>query len=90
MGRRAGWTRAGSRSRFRYLDAAGERIVDEERLARIAALAIPPAWRDVWICANPRAKLQATGVDAAGRTQYLYHPAYRARQEAVDRDPSVA
>lgn len=63
--------------------------MDEERLARIAALAIPPAWRDVWICPNPRAKLQATGVDAAGRTQYLYHPAYRARQEAAKYDKLI-
>jgi DNA topoisomerase-1 len=86
MGRSAGWRRAGSKRRFRYLDVDGDEIVDEERLERIRALAIPPAWRDVWICRNPRAKLQATGVDAAGRTQYLYHPGYRARQEAAKYD----
>jgi DNA topoisomerase-1 len=82
MARRPGWTRVGSKRRFRYLDVAGEEIDDPERLERIRALAIPPAWADVWICRDPRAKLQATGVDAAGRTQYLYHPAYRARREA--------
>lgn len=51
------------------------------QLERIAALAIPPAWRDVWISPSPRARLQATGVDAAGRKQYLYHDTYRAAQE---------
>jgi DNA topoisomerase-1 len=86
MARRPGWTRVGSKRRFRYLDAGGEEIDDPERLERIRALAIPPAWTDVWICRNPRAKLQATGVDAAGRTQYLYHPAYRARREAAKFD----
>jgi DNA topoisomerase-1 len=81
MGSRIGWTRSGSRRRFRYYDAHGREISDEEKLERIGALAIPPAWKDVWISPSARAKLQATGVDAAGRKQYLYHPAYRARQE---------
>lgn len=87
MARRGGWRRAGSRGRFRYLDSRGERIVDEDRLRRIEQLVIPPAWKDVWISPNPRAKLQATGVDAAGRRQYLYHPAFRAarEQEKFDR-----
>jgi DNA topoisomerase I len=71
----------GRAPRFRYEDAHGNRIEDEERLERIRALVIPPAWRDVWISPNPRAKLQATGVDSAGRTQYLYHPDFRAAQE---------
>jgi DNA topoisomerase I len=83
MERRAGWSRAGSRRRFRYLGADGVEITDEEKLERVRALAIPPAWRDVWINPSARANLQATGVDAAGRTQYLYHPEYRARQEAA-------
>ena len=47
---------------------------------------IPPAWKDVWISPRPRAKLQATGVDAAGRRQYLYHPDFRARQEQAKFD----
>jgi DNA topoisomerase I len=81
MARGPGWSRAGSRRNFRYLDAAGREITDEARLERIAALAIPPAWKEVWISPTARAKLQATGVDAAGRTQYLYHPEFRARQE---------
>jgi DNA topoisomerase-1 len=81
-----GWSRQGSKRRFRYVDAAGREITDEAKLERIAALAIPPAWKDVWIAPNARAKLQATGVDAAGRKQYLYHPAYRARQEQAKYD----
>jgi DNA topoisomerase-1 len=78
--RRGGWRRLG-RKRFRYEDARGNRIEDEAALERIASLAIPPAWTDVWISPNPRAKLQATGTDAAGRRQYLYHPDFRAAQD---------
>ena len=51
-------------------------------LARIKSLAIPPAWTDVWICADPRGHLQATGRDARGRKQYRYHEAWRARRDA--------
>jgi DNA topoisomerase-1 len=83
MAQRVGWQRAGSKRRFRYLDAAGAEIKDEVKLERIRALVIPPAWRDVWINPSARAKLQATGVDAAGRKQYLYHPDFRAQQEAA-------
>src|SRR5919204_5567931 len=81
MARKGGWRREGSRGRFRYFDARGNRITDEEKLERIEALVIPPAWKDVWISPSPTAKLQATGVDAAGRRQYLYHPDFRARQD---------
>jgi DNA topoisomerase-1 len=86
MAARVGWTRKGSKKRFRYYDARAREITDEEKLARIATLAIPPAWKDVWIAPSARAKLQATGVDAAGRKQYLYHPAFRARQEQAKYD----
>jgi DNA topoisomerase-1 len=65
------------------VDAHGTRIDDEERLERIRSLVIPPAWRDVWISPSAGAKLQATGVDSAGRTQYLYHSDFRAAQEAA-------
>src|SRR5919198_3316026 len=78
---RKGWRRLGTRGRFRYVDAQGNRITEEEQLARIQALVIPPAWTDVWISPRPGAKLQATGVDKAGRRQYLYHADYRAQQE---------
>jgi DNA topoisomerase I len=81
MPRTKGWTRVGSRGRFRYEDEQGRRVTDEEQLERIASLAIPPAWKDVWISPRPNAKLQATGIDAAGRKQYLYHPRFRAEQE---------
>lgn len=66
---------------FVYLDD-GERVEDAEVLARIRELGIPPAWRDVWICTDPRGHLQATGIDAAGRKQYRYHDEWRARRDA--------
>ena len=79
----------GSRRRFRYEDSRGKRITDPDKLERIEELVIPPAWRDVWISPRPNAKLQATGIDAAGRRQYLYHPEYRARQEQAKYDKLV-
>jgi DNA topoisomerase-1 len=81
MARKLGWTRAGTRRPFRYLDAKGRRIRDPEVLERLESLAIPPAWKDVRITPSPRARLQATGLDSAGRRQYRYHPAFRAQQE---------
>jgi DNA topoisomerase-1 len=80
MSRRGGWRRLGRR-RFRYVDSRGRRIEDEEQLERIRSLVIPPAWTDVWISPNPRARLQAVGTDAAGRRQYRYHASYRAARE---------
>jgi DNA topoisomerase-1 len=74
-------TRAGSKRAFRYLDTRGKQIRDEVFLERVEQLAIPPAWKDVWIAAGPRAKLQATGYDKAGRKQYLYNASYRTAQE---------
>ncbi|MFI0739374.1 DNA topoisomerase IB [Streptomyces sp. NPDC021100] len=71
---------------FRYRDAEGAPLSDPDALARIRALVIPPAWRDVWICARPDGHLQAVGTDAAGRRQYLYHPAFRAEQERAKHD----
>jgi DNA topoisomerase IB len=66
---------------FSYADVDGTPIKDE-RLDRIRALAIPPAWKDVWICPWPNGHIQATGVDAAGRRQYRYHDQWRARRDA--------
>jgi DNA topoisomerase-1 len=77
---RGGWRRLGRR-RFRYVDGAGRELEDEEQLERIRELVIPPAWRDVRISPNPRARIQATGLDAAGRKQYRYHASFRAAQE---------
>jgi DNA topoisomerase IB len=62
---------------FSYRDADGRPITDSNELARIRALAIPPAYTRVWICSNPRGHLQATGYDARGRKQYRYHPRWR-------------
>jgi DNA topoisomerase IB len=64
---------------FTYLDAGGTRVEDEETLGRIRELAIPPAWEDVWICSDPYGHIQATGHDAAGRKQYLYHERWQQR-----------
>ncbi|WP_282700663.1 DNA topoisomerase IB [Streptomyces sp. CC219B] len=66
---------------FRYRDVDGKPLTDAEQLARIRALAIPPAWADVWICRWPNGHLQAVGTDDAGRRQYLYHEHFRAGQE---------
>ena len=89
MPRTGGWRRRGRKGAFRYEDSRGKRITDPAKLARIEALVIPPAWRDVWISPRANAKLQAVGVDAAGRRQYLYHPDYRARQEQAKYDRLV-
>ena len=89
MARKGGWRRAGSKGRFRYLDGHGNRIADPAKIERIDSLVIPPAWKDVWISPRAGAKLQATGVDKAGRRQYLYHPDFRARQEQAKFDKLV-
>jgi DNA topoisomerase-1 len=68
---------------FRYVDPDGRPITDADELARIRALAIPPAWTDVWICTDRRGHLQATGRDARGRKQYRYHVRF---QQARDED----
>lgn len=73
----AGITRRRSGTGFSYRDAKGDAVRDARVLERIRGLAIPPAYRDVWICANPRGHLQATGRDARGRKQYRYHPRFR-------------
>jgi DNA topoisomerase IB len=66
---------------FSYLDADGNRLTDEEMVLRIRDLAIPPAWAEVWICVDPLGHLQATGIDAAGRKQYLYHERWREQRD---------
>ncbi len=74
---------------FGYVDEDGKRVDDPEVLVRIAELAIPPAWEDVWICPYPNGHLQATGTDAAGRKQYRYHDAWRARRDLQKFDDMV-
>ena len=61
---------------FRYVDVRGKRVRPAD-LKRIRSLVIPPAWKDVWICPDPRGHLQATGRDVRGRKQYRYHPKWR-------------
>ncbi|MDP5185331.1 DNA topoisomerase IB [Blastococcus sp. BMG 814] len=66
---------------FAYHDTDGS-LIRDDRLDRLRALAVPPAWKDVWICPWPNGHIQATGVDAAGRRQYRYHDEWRARRDA--------
>ena len=89
MARTGGWRRKGRKGTFHYIDSRGKKITDPDKIERIEGLVIPPAWRDVWISPRPRAKLQATGVDRAGRRQYLYHPEFRAQQEQAKFDRLV-
>ncbi|WP_439865264.1 DNA topoisomerase IB [Pseudomonas antarctica] len=65
------------RGKFQYFDPKGKRITDADEVKRLNALAVPPAYTDVWICADPRGHLQATGIDARGRKQYRYHARWR-------------
>jgi DNA topoisomerase-1 len=78
----AAWRRVGTPEKgFTYLRADGKPLKSRAALARIRALAIPPAWTDVEIAADPGAKVQATGIDAAGRKQYRYHAGYEAKNQ---------
>lgn len=74
---------------FLYVHPNGQRVRDDETLSRIRSLAIPPAWQDVWICPDERGHLQAVGTDDAGRKQYLYHDAWRARRDRQKFDRTV-
>ncbi|MDI9239672.1 DNA topoisomerase IB [Lysobacter sp. LF1] len=75
---------------FRYVDPQGRTVRDAGTLARIRALAIPPAYRDVWICLRPNGHLQASGRDARGRKQYRYHPRWKQVRDARKFDRIVA
>jgi DNA topoisomerase-1 len=66
---------------FQFLEEDGTPIEDREVVERIRALAIPPAWEEVWICPHPGGHIQATGYDAAGRKQYLYHQQWRENRD---------
>lgn len=80
---RPGITRRGHGKGFAYRQADGTKVEDRDQLERIQQLVIPPAWRDVWISPQPNGHIQATGVDDAGRRQYIYHPRWR---ELKDRE----
>lgn len=84
-----GYHRVRAGSGFSYRDPAGDPVDADERRA-FEALAIPPAWTDVWIAPHPNAHVLATGIDAAGRRQYLYHPQWRARQDRTKFDRMLA
>src|ERR687884_1901423 len=71
---------------FEFVDSDGNRVDDPELIERIAELAVPPAWQDVWICPYPMGHIQATGVAAKGRRQYRYHDAWRAQQDRAKFD----
>jgi DNA topoisomerase-1 len=77
-----GWSRRRRGRGFEYRDAMQRPVRDSAALERIRALAIPPAWTDVWICPSPHGHIQATGRDARGRKQYRYHPGFRSRRDA--------
>ncbi len=79
-GRARWWLRRGSKGRFRYETADGQRVTEEAALERIKSLAIPPAWREVRVSPSPRSALQAIGVDTLGRVQRIYHPSFVARR----------
>ncbi|MFZ5845785.1 MAG: DNA topoisomerase IB [Actinomycetota bacterium] len=87
----AGWTRRRAGKGFVYLDQHGERLCAED-VERCKSLVIPPAWEQVWICPHPNGHIQAVGVDAAGRRQYLYHPEWRVKRDKMkfDRVTEVA
>ena len=80
--RSPGITRFKTREGFRYRDLSGTDVTDAETLRRIGALAIPPAWTNVWISPDPLGHIQATGVDSRGRTQYRYHQLWREQRDA--------
>jgi len=80
---RPGFGRRRAGKGFSYRDEEGRRIDDPEVIGRIRSLAIPPAWREVWICPHPDGHIQATGRDARGRKQYRYHPRFREVREST-------
>jgi DNA topoisomerase-1 len=80
--RGAGIARMRRADQFWYASSAGAEITDAQTLARIRALAIPPAWTRVWISPDPVGHIQATGVDSRGRTQYRYHQLWREQRDA--------
>jgi DNA topoisomerase-1 len=77
-----GITRERGQGGFRYSDPSGAEVTQREALQRIGALAIPPAWTNVWISPDPLGHIQATGVDRRGRTQYRYHQRWREQRDA--------
>jgi DNA topoisomerase I len=85
----AGIRRIGNGKTFRYLSPSGHVLRDAATLNRIRSLAIPPAWKDVWICPSAEGHIQAIGRDARGRKQYRYHPRWREVRDTTKFDRMV-
>jgi DNA topoisomerase I len=83
-----GWTRRRAGRGFAYYDSDGV-LIKDDRLDRLKSLAIPPAWKDVWICPWPNGHIQAVGTDAAGRRQYRYHEQWRLKRDAAKHERVV-
>jgi DNA topoisomerase IB len=83
---RPGITRQRRGRGFSYRGPDSSPITDPVTLARIKDLAIPPAWKDVWICPDSRGHIQSVGTDAAGRRQYRYHAAWQAQRDEEKHD----
>ncbi|WP_207454255.1 DNA topoisomerase IB [Herbiconiux sp. SYSU D00978] len=86
---RPGYRRVQDGESFAYLDPKGEAVTDADLLARFDALAIPPAWTDVWIAPYANGHIQAMGVDGAGRRQYIYHPTWREQKDKLKYDRAL-
>ena len=84
-----GWTRRRAGRGVVYLDEDGRRISDPDVVARLAALVVPPAWEHVWFAPDPRSHILATGIDAAGRRQYLYHPDWVAEHDRAKHERTL-
>jgi DNA topoisomerase I len=84
-----GYTRERVGNEFVYRDPEGSVIEDREKIARIKAIAIPPAWTKVWICAHHNGHIQATGRDARGRKQYRYHPHWRSVRDETKYEHTI-
>ncbi|MGC1780324.1 MAG: DNA topoisomerase IB, partial [Xanthobacteraceae bacterium] len=87
---RAGLSRRRAGRHFRYLDPSGKSVTDKATLQRVRALAVPPAWSDVWICRFADGHMQATGRDARGRKQYRYHPRFREVRDSTKYEHVIA
>src|SRR5436190_4461088 len=85
-----GFSRRRAGRGFCYYDTAGRRICDVDVVDRVRKIAIPPAWKSVWICPDPRGHIQAVGRDARGRKQYRYHSRYRQMRDRVKFDSLTA
>jgi len=86
---RPGYKRVRSGTGFSYRDPFGGPVADADMRARIEKLAIPPAWTDVWISPYANGHIQATGIDSAGRRQYIYHPTWREQKDRIKFDRAL-